>query len=101
MKVIITDESLDRLEDQLDFMIEERKLPKTYVLPLGKKLLRKAKQLDKHPYRGQYEPSLSPLNQGHRRIIEGDFKIIYFIEGNAIYVSDFFYSHRDPDKMNG
>jgi len=37
----------------------------------------------------------------HRRAIEGHFKIIYRVEGETIYVTDFFDSRQDPAKMKG
>jgi len=32
---------------------------------------------------------LAKLQKGHRRIIEGNFKIIYRIEDEVIYITDF------------
>jgi hypothetical protein len=50
-------------------------------------------------HKGQHEPYLKNLNKGHRRLIEGHFKIIYRIEGDYIYVTDFFDARQDPEKM--
>ena len=49
----------------------------------------------------QEEEYLSYLNQGHRRLIEGHFKIIYRIEGDNVYITDFFDTRQDPAKMKG
>ena len=78
MKVILTAQSLDRLEDALLFYLEALKIPKTKVAEIKSKLLKKARSLSKNPYKGQYEPYLSKLKQGHRRLIEGNFRL--FIE---------------------
>lgn len=77
MRVIITDEAQKRLEKELDFLIQVRQVPESKALSLGKKLLRKAVSLSKQLNRGQEGPYLKSLNQGHKRLIEGDFKIIY------------------------
>lgn len=49
----------------------------------------------------QQEEYLEHLGKGHRRIIHGYFKIIYRLEGELIYVTDFFDTRRDPAKMKG
>ncbi len=61
----------------------------------------RAKTLSKSPHKGQYEPYLSKLKQGHRRLVEGNFKIVYRVEGNTIYIVDFFDSRDDHNKMKG
>jgi plasmid stabilization system protein ParE len=101
MKVVLTEQSLKNLEAELLFLIEERKIPKTKALDLGKQLLKKAKSLSKHPFKGQEESYLIGLGQEHRRLIESDFKIIYFVENETVYVTDFFYTHKNPNKMKG
>jgi hypothetical protein len=56
-----------------------------------------------HIFNQAYEKEeyLETMNQEHRRIIEKEYKIIYFIESEVIYVTDFFYTHRNPDNMKG
>ena len=100
MKVFITDQSLKRLENTLRFYLEDLEIPKEQVLEIKKNLIGKAKSLSKNPHKGQYEPYLSKLKKGHRRLIEGNFKIIYHVEDEIIYVVDFFDSRNDPNKMN-
>ena len=48
---------------------------------------------------GQREEYLEHLGQSHRRIIEGNYKIIYRIDGDMIYVTDIFDTRQDPGKM--
>jgi len=50
---------------------------------------------------GQIEPTLEHLGLGHRRLIEGNFKIIYRVDGELVSVTDIFDSRMDPDKMKG
>lgn len=68
---------------------------------LKKLLLDKADSLADNPYLGQLEEHLEHLGKDHRRFVEGNFKIIYRIDGQAIYITDFFDSRQDPVKMNG
>ena len=101
MKVVLTDQSLERLEASLRFYIEELEIPKAKVTEIKSRLIKSAKSLSERPYKGQYEPYLAKLKQGHRRIIEGNFKILYRVEDNTVYVVDFFDSRDSPSKMKG
>ena len=74
-------------------------MPVEKAIKIKDKLLFRAKSLGDYPLKGQFEPFLSELKQGHRRIIEGNFKIIYRIENDIIYIVDFFDGRVDPKKM--
>lgn len=101
MKVVISEQSIKRLENSLKFYLEELQIPKSQVTKIKDRLMGRVRSLSKNPYKGQYEPYLSKLKQGHRRLIEGNFKIVYRVEDNIIYVVDFFDSRDDPKKMKG
>ncbi len=52
-----------------------------------------------HPRGGQYEPLLDHLGLGHRRKVSGNYKIIFRIIDDLIFVSDIFDTRQDPEKM--
>ncbi len=52
-----------------------------------------------HPRGGQYEPLLEHLGLGHRRKVSGNYKIIYRIVDDLIFVSDVFDTRQDPGRM--
>lgn len=52
-----------------------------------------------HPRGGQYEPLLDHLGLKHRRLVSGNYKIIYRIIDDLIFVSDIFDTRQDPEKM--
>lgn len=99
MEVVITDQSLIRLEESLYFYITELEMPIEKALEIKDTLLHRARSLRDYPHKGQPEPYLIKLNQGHRRLIQGNFKIVYRIEKDIIYVVDFFDSHQEPNKL--
>jgi toxin ParE1/3/4 len=49
--------------------------------------------------RGRVVDELRDLNQNHRYIIEGSFKIIYREMDDIIYVTDIFPMHMNPEKI--
>ncbi len=51
--------------------------------------------------KAQEEEQLKAMNLGHRRYIEGNYKIIYRVEKKQIIVTDIFDSRQDPAKIKG
>ncbi len=49
--------------------------------------------------KNQLEEFLTPLNKQHRREVVGNYKIIYFLEDETIYVTDIFDTRQNPSKM--
>ncbi len=60
----------------------------------------KTKLLEKQPKLGQLEPFLDELGLGHRHILTGNFKIIYLIQGDSIFITDLFDTRRNPEKIH-
>lgn len=101
MKVIYTRQSLDSLQESMQFLLEDLSIPFEKVSEIKTQLLDKADSLALNPYIGQKEEYLDHLGKEYRRLIEGHFKIIYLIEGERIYITDFFDTRQDPEKMKG
>jgi plasmid stabilization system protein ParE len=57
------------------------------------------KQLEFYPLSGTLENLLHPMNEGHRYIIRGNYKIIYKIVSNRIYITDVFDMRQNPTKI--
>ena len=99
MKVIYTEQSLESLAESLKFLLEEQRLTNQEIARIIALLLDKADSLASNPYLGQIEEYLEHLEKGHRRVVEGHFKIIYRVEDKTIYITDFFDTRQDPKKM--
>jgi len=83
------------------FLVEEQGLPPEKIDGIREEIKLKARQLIKNPYLGQKELLLEHLNKDYRRLIEGHFKIVYFLEKDIIYITDIFDARQDPEKMKG
>jgi plasmid stabilization system protein ParE len=101
MKVIYTSQSIDGLEESLRFLMDEQTLPPEKAASIKDQLFNKADSLALNPYKGQRDEYLQHLQEDHRRIVEGHFKIIYRIIGEFVYITDIFDSRQNPDKMKG
>ena len=99
MNIVITDPAKSNL----------RKLYNYYKKEVSKKLAERIKldllntisKLETHPYIGQKEEHLASLDLDHRYLVKGHYKIIYRIENDIIYITDFFDSHQNPTKIRG
>jgi len=56
--------------------------------------------LAKFPESGQIENSLNEMNEGHRYLVDGNYKIIYKKISEGILITDVFDTRQDPKKIN-
>ena len=57
------------------------------------------RQLEELPYSGQFEPWLEHQGLGHRRVVVGNYKVVYRVLEEEVRIVDVFDSRQDPDKM--
>lgn len=99
MKLVYTAEALRSLREALE--IVKPNVSREKLKQIRKQILNKADSLTKNPKKGMKEEYLEHLDQGHRRIIEGNYKIVYIIQKDRIIVTDIFDCRQDPHKMRG
>ena len=69
------------------------------ALKIKKSIFSSAKLIIKRPLIGAIEENLIELKQGHRYVVEGNYKIIYRVIGFDIYITDIFDCRQNPQKM--
>ncbi len=93
MKVEFTDPAEDSL----------RKIycryPENIAERIVEKILQSAETLSHLSGRGRIVEELRFLNQGHRFILEGNYKIIYLLQGDMVYITDVFHMSQDPEEI--
>jgi toxin ParE1/3/4 len=99
MKILYTEQFLESLEEALEF--NAPKVSNEKLIEIRDGILDATEKLLLNPQMGQKEPFLEHLKLGHRRIIYGNYKIIYRIIDNYIYITDVFDARQDPAKMKG
>jgi len=99
MKLVYTEQALISLEEVLEFIAPKISYEK--LIEIRDKILDASETLLEQPLAGQKEYLLEHLQLGHRRIVEGHYKIIYKVVGEYIYITDIFDSRQDPAKMKG
>jgi toxin ParE1/3/4 len=58
------------------------------------------RQLKKHPVSGPIELNLEKINEGHRYLVKGHYKIIYKEVSEGVLITDVFDTRQDPLKIN-
>lgn len=71
----------------------------TIASKIRDKLFFSTKQLEKYSLSGPIEENLIELNEGHRYISRGNYKIIYKIMDSKIYVTDVFDTRQNPEEL--
>lgn len=97
MKVLWTKTALASLYDIYKYYRENVSI--TIACKIRDNILAVSRQLEKHSLIGQIEESLKEMEEGHRYIIKDNYKIIYKIQTNTIYITDVFDTRQDPDKI--
>jgi len=98
MKIIWTDFATENLKDI--FYYYSNKVNRNVAHKIRTEILKTTKQLLKNPESGPLEQNLEKLNQNHRYLVAGNYKIIYKIVEDQILIVDVFDTRQDPGKMN-
>jgi len=64
-------------------------------------LLDKADSLLEYPLRGIPEPALADLGKGYSSLITGRYKIVYYVSGDEIRITDLFDTKQHLSRMRG
>jgi plasmid stabilization system protein ParE len=63
------------------------------------RITKKVDVLETMPLAGQKEPLLSKLKREYRRLVEGNYKIIYNFATDVVYINRIFDTRQNPDKL--
>jgi len=97
MNIIIT-ANVRRRFIQIYYYYCDKNLPEV-AIRIRKYIEERMLVLEQFPRIGAIEEQLSNLGLGHRYLVEGNYKIIYRIDGENIYITDIFHASQDPSKM--
>lgn len=96
-KIIWSDFAIENLKDIFDYY--KIKASKKIAEKIRRQILASTKQLTQNPESGQIESYLEKLKQNHRYLLSGNYKIIYRIEKDQIFINDVFDVRQNPNKM--
>lgn len=97
MKVLFTQNAKDKLDEIFQYF-KDKSLTKT-GRQIRAKILAKALSLKDFPFIGQEDELLKTLGKNHRYLVEGNYKIIYRVELDTVFVLNIFDTRQDPQKL--
>jgi len=98
MKIIWTDFASETLTEIYQYYKE--KASPIIAGKIKQEIFKATRQLKEHPYSGQVELNLEKLNEGHRYLLKGNYKIIYKEIPVGILITDVFDTRQNPIKIN-
>jgi len=98
MEIIVTDFAKAELKNIYSFY--QTNVSKQIADKIKANIILAIKSLLPNPYIRQTEEYLTDLNLDHRRIITGNYKIIYRVENEHIYITDIFDCRRNPNDIH-
>ena len=98
LKVYWTESAIDQLEDIFDYY--KFKANTKVAKKLVTKITDRTIQLVKQPESGQLEELLKTRENKYRYIVEGNYKIIYWIEDKYIKIAAVFDTRQNPTNLN-
>lgn len=98
MKIFWSDFASETLKDIYDYYLEVagEKVAKKII----KRIFTTTTQLSDHPESGQIEEALEQLEEGHRYLVNNNYKIVYKKTPEGILITDIFDTRQDPLKIN-
>jgi toxin ParE1/3/4 len=97
LRVFWSDTALNQLKDI--FYYYKVKANSKVTKSIVSKIVNRTIQLERNPRSGQKEPLLAKRKFEYRYLVEGNYKIIYWIENNYIKIATVFDSRQNPKKL--
>lgn len=97
MKIIWSDFASKSLKEI--YLYHKEAASESIAKRLKANIFNTTRQLIEHPLSGQIEESLATLEQGHRYLVKGNYKIIYREIKEGILITDIFDTRQDPIKI--
>jgi plasmid stabilization system protein ParE len=98
MKIIWSDFASETLSEIYKYYKE--KASPTIAQKIKAEIFTATRQLKKHSSSGQIEINLEELNEGHRYLVKGNYKIIYKKIPEGMLITDVFDARQDPININ-
>ncbi|MBI3189758.1 MAG: type II toxin-antitoxin system RelE/ParE family toxin [Ignavibacteriales bacterium] len=97
MKILLTEPAKFYLKEIYQYYNET--ISNRVAHQIKNSIFNKIKFLRSFPEMGQVESRLEYLQREHRYLVEGNYKVIYYIAEQTIYITDIFDTRQDPEEL--
>ena len=98
MRIIWTDFAYETVSEIYDYYKE--KASTVVAQKIKSEIFKATRNLKEFPFSGHIELNLQKLDEGHRYLVKGNYKIIYKETPEGILITDVFDTRQDPVKIN-
>ncbi len=98
MKVVITQFAQTKLKEI--YLYHKIEITLIVVNNIKSTILNNIKLLVNNQKIGAEDEYLKPFKLGHRKLVVGNYKIVYRFTNSIIYITDIFDSRQDPKKQS-
>jgi len=96
--VLWSDSAISDLQDIHDYYLSKASLK--VAQRIVNSIVDKSLLLSNNPRIGQTEDLLKHRKEEIRYLVEGNYKIVYVIEGYIVFIATIFDCRQDPDKLS-
>lgn len=97
MKIVFSSKATDELFAIREYFKDVGR--DKYGKTLTRKIVEKASSLKSFPNLGKVDETMNEYGFEHRFLIEGNYKILYRVQGDEIRIVKVFDTRQDPEKM--
>jgi len=98
MKILITQPAEKRLLEIHEYYVTHASI--RVADRLINKIFKAIAKIEANPYLGSTDEYLSFMNKEHRKIFQGNYKIVYRFTETTIFITDVFDCRQDPVKQS-
>jgi plasmid stabilization system protein ParE len=98
VKIFWTEFAINQLEQIFDFYKYKENI--IVAKKIITQIIDSTTLLEKNPFLGAKEPLLTERKKDYHYLVEGNYKIIYWIEENYVKISSVFDCRQNPTKMS-
>lgn len=97
MQIVWLDDASEAFDEVIDYCdrVWGEKVSRNFYL----QIMKDTALLKENPYMGMSECKLLHREKEYRSLVEGDYKIIYYIEGEIIYITALWDCRQEPCKL--
>jgi toxin ParE1/3/4 len=96
MQVFFTQQALNDLESIYEYYCEHKEDKAKEIV---NDIVKRTEQLSELPYSGTIDSFLELWGLKHRFLVEGNYKIMYKVTTNAVFVTQIFDTRQNPEKL--
>ena len=99
VRIVWTEFAEEDIKIIFEFLTTEQGIPIEIAERIVDSLFERVEQLLLFPRSGELDPFLEEFEKAHRHLVQGNYKIIYRVEKETVFIVSVFDTRQDPQKL--